>query len=771
MKRGAGMRAFGKAQGGKRREDLRFLQGTGRYLADILPEGALHAAFLRAPVAHARITELDTEAARALPGIHGIWTADDLKAAGIDKSLYALRARDHRGVEGASPHRPVLADGVMRHMGEALALVVADSRDGAIDAIEAIALDHDEMPAHLALAPSGTALHPEAPENRAFDWHLGDPAATDAAFARAAHVTRIAVRQNRVTAASIEPRAAFAEWDGERLHLAFNGQGVWVLKRELARVLGLAPDAVRVTTPDVGGGFGMKVMIYPEHFAIAHAARALGRPVAWISDRAEAMLSDNGARDLSSEAELAFDADHRIIGYRVRSRTNLGAYNSQFGQNIQSELFAKVLIGVYDIPAVDLQVQGIYTNTTPVDAYRGAGRPEAVTLLERCMDRAARELNLSPFELRQRNFIPTARFPYATPAGLAYDCGDFARVLARAEAAGDAAGFAARRKASAERGRLRGLGLSYYIETILGDDSEGAAIEFRADGRVNLYVGTQSNGQGHETVYAQYLADLVGIEADRIEVVMGDSDRIAHGGGTGGSRSVTIQSFATHATTTRMVDRFAAFLEETLGASPFSFEDGVFQAPASNHRLTILEAAALARAEGRDDLLRHEHRARLDGRSFPNGAHLCEVEIDPQTGALTLERFLAVDDFGNVLHPMLAEGQVHGGIAQGFGQAVCEEMRFDADGQLLSGSFMDYALPRAADLPFFRVLHEPTPTANNPLGMKGCGEAGTVGALSALSNAVLDALWDRGVRHVDMPFTPLRIWQWLQDAESSARPG
>lgn len=761
------MQAFGKAQGGKRREDIRFLKGAGRYLADTLPAGALHAAFLRAPVAHARITGIDTEDARQMPGIHGIWTADDLKAAGLTKPLYALLARDQRGVSGAPTRRPVLADGVMRHMGEAIALVVAESRAAALDAIEAITLDYDELPAHVELAPGGTDLHPEAPANRAFDWHLGDTATTDAAFARAAHVTRMSVRQNRVTAASIEPRAAYAEWDGARLHLAFNGQGVWVLKRELARMLDLDPEQIRVTTPDVGGGFGMKVMIYPEHFAIAHATRALGRPVAWLSDRAEAMLSDNGARDLTSEAELAFDAEHRIIGYRVRSRTNLGAYNSQFGQNIQSELFAKVLIGVYDIPTVDLQVQGIYTNTTPVDAYRGAGRPEAVTLLERTMDQAARELGLSPFELRRRNFIPVNRFPYPTPAGLAYDVGDFNRVLDRAEAAGDAAGFPARRAASAARGKLRGLGLSYYIETILGEDSEGASIEFRDDGGVNLYVGTQSNGQGHETVYAQYLADLTGLDGAAIDVIMGDSDRIARGGGTGGSRSVTIQSYATHATATRMVAAFAGFLEEVLKAGPFSFDEGIFRAPASNHRLTLIEAAALARQHGRKDLLRHEHRARLEGRSFPNGAHLCEVEIDPETGALALDRFLAVDDFGNVMHPMLAEGQVHGGIAQGFGQAICEDMAFDPDGQLLSGSFMDYALPRAADLPFFRVLHEPTPSANNPLGMKGCGEAGTVGALSALSNAVLDALWDQGVRHVDMPFTSTRIWHWLQDARAS----
>lgn len=760
------MRAFGNSQGGKRREDIRFLTGEGRYLADILPEGALQAAFLRAPVAHGRITALNLDEARALPGVHGIWTGDDLAAAGVDGAIWAVTARDKRGQSGAAPDRPILSGDVMRHMGEPVALVVATSRHAALDAIEAIELDYDELPTHLALAPGGDAIHVQAPDNLAYDWMLGDPDTLDTAFARAAHVTRLPVRQNRLMVASLEPRAAFAEWDGKRLHLSYNGQGVWNMKRELARMLGLAPEDVRVTTPDVGGGFGMKAMGYPEYFAIAHAARALGAPVAWISDRAEAMLSDNGARDLTSEAEMAFDADHRIIGYRVFTRSNLGAYNSQFAQNIQSELFSKVFTGVYDIPAALLHVQGIYTNTTPVDAYRGAGRPEAITLIERVMDRAARELGLSPFDLRRRNFIAPDQFPYPTAAGMAYDTGNFARVLERAQTAGDVAGFKARREASAARGRLRGLGLSFYIESILGDDSEAAVVEFTTEG-VNLYVGTQSNGQGHETVYARYLADLTGLDEDTITIVQGDSDRIARGGGTGGSRSVTVQTLATHGTVEQMVAAFADFLQEALSAGPFAFDDGIFHAPASNHRLTLLEAVALARDRGRDDLMRHEKRSQLPGRSFPNGAHLCEVEIDPETGALELARYLAFDDFGNLLNPALVQGQVHGGVAQGFGQAVCEEALFDDQGQLLTGSFMDYAMPRATDLPMFGFESVPTPSPNNPMGMKGCGEAGTVGAIAAISNAALDALWPEGVRHVDMPLTPLRIWTLLQQARKN----
>lgn len=762
------MRAFGQSQGGTRREDRRFLTGAGSYIADALPDGALQAVFLRAPVAHARLTRLDVAAARAMPGVAAVWTAEDLATAGVSGSIFGVALDDRHGGKGATPHRPVLADGILRHVGEPVAMILAQTRAQAVDALETIELDHDEMPVALELAPGGPEIHAEAPRNIGIDWEIGDSAATDAALARAAHVTRIRVRQNRVTAASLEPRGAWADWRGGRLHFAFNGQGVWTLKRELARMLGLAPEQVRVTIPDVGGGFGMKVMVYPEHFAIAAASRALGTPVAWVPDRGESIASDNGARDLVSEAELAFDSDHRLIGYWVRSRFNLGAYNSQFGQNIQTVLFSKVLTGVYDIPAAHLQVQGIYTNTTPVDAYRGAGRPEAITLIERGMDLAARELGISPFDLRARNFVAPERFPYTTPGEVTYDVGDFGRVLARARDLGDVAGFPERRKQSRAAGWLRGLGLAYYVEAILGDDAENAAIEFLTDGRVRLFVGTQSNGQGHETVYARYLAGLTGLDETMIEVVQGDSDLIARGGGTGGSRSVTVQTVATHGTVEAMIEAFAGFLEGEIGAGPVSFDEGIFSAAGSNRRLTLAEAVAQARAQGRDDLMRHERRVKLPGRSFPNGAHLCEVEIDPETGELRLDRFLAVDDFGNLMNPALAMGQVHGGVAQGFGQAVREEIVFDGDGQLLTGSFMDYALPRADELPFFGFESVPVPSANNAIGMKGCGEAGTVGAMAALSNAVLDALWDEGVRAVDMPLTPQRLWSWLQAARRSA---
>lgn len=763
------MSQFGRSQSVKRLEDVRFLTGQGRYVDDIAPEGALHAVFLRAPVAHGQITALDLDAAREAPGVHLVLGAADLRAAGLVPEMEAWLVKNRDGSRGAAPPRPVLAEGRVRFVGEPVAMVVAATLAEARDAAELIGFEYDDLPVHLALAPGGAPLHPElVPENIAYDYALGDAEAVAAAFARATHHVRLSVADNRVIVNSIEPRGAFAEWDGARLHLCVNGQGVWELKGELARMLQLPEAAVRVTNPDVGGGFGMKGQSYPEYFVLAHAARVLGRPVRWMSDRGEAMLSDNAGRDLLSEAELALDADHRIIAYRVDTLSNLGAYNSGFGQAIQSQLFAKVLTGPYDIPLAHMRSRGIYTNTTQVDAYRGAGRPEAITVLERLMDHAARELGQDPFALRKKNFIAPAAFPYRTPSGELYDVGEFARVLTRAEAEADVAGFAARRAASQAAGRLRGLGLCYYIESILGDPSEGAAVEFNADGTVSLFVGTQSNGQGHETVFAQFLADRTGLPLESIRVVQGDSDLIERGGGTGGSRSVTVQSTATLALVEKMVQAFAPFLADAMGAAPeaVAFDGAAFRADGSNVTLTLTEAADLARRAGREDLLRHDARARLPGRSYPNGAHIAEVELDPETGALRLDRYTVVDDFGNLMHPVLAEGQVHGGVAQGFGQAVCEQVGHDETGQLLSASFMDYAMPRAADLPMIRFHSEPVPSTANPLGMKGCGEAGTVGALAALSNAVLDALWPAGVRRVDMPFTPQRVWQWLREARA-----
>ena len=758
------MGVFGTNQTGNRLEDARFLTGAGRYVDDIAPADALHAAFVRAPMAHARILGLGLEAARAAPGVRAVLAGDDLDRLGVNPAMRGVRVKNHDGARGAGPVRPVLARGVVRFVGEPVAIVVADSAAEARLAAELVELDLEGLEAKLDLAPGGPVVHPEAPDNLAYLWQAGDSAATEAALAAAAHRVVVTTRQGRIAAFSMEPRGAFAEWQDGRLHLAFGGQGVWAIRDQLAEHFGLPLEAVRVTIPDVGGGFGMKSMGYPEYVAIAAAARDLGRPVRWMSDRSEAMLSDNACRDLEARAELAFDADLRITGYRVDLISNLGAYNSQFGQAIQSELFSKVLTGVYDIPAAFMEARGLYTHTTQVDAYRGAGRPEAIMTLERALDEAARTLGVDPFDLRRRNLVRA--FPYATATGESYDTGDFVRILDRVGAEGDAAGFAARRAASAARGMLRGMGLGLYVESILGDPSEAAEVTFEADGTVTLAVGTQSNGQGHETVYTRFLAANTGIAPERIRILQGDSDRIPKGGGTGGSRSVTVQTNATLATVSAMVAAFTPFVAAETGTAGVAFEEGVFRAPGSNLALSLIEAAEMARAAGRADLLRHRTEARLPGRSYPNGAHLVEVEIDPETGRTRIDRYTVVDDFGTLVAPELVMGQVHGGVVQGIGQVMAEAIVHDAEGQILTGSLMDYAIPRADDVPFIRFFSEPVPSVRNPLGMKGCGEAGTVGALGAVANAVRDALATAGAGPIETPFTPERIWRALRDARA-----
>lgn len=758
------MEKFGKSQSVKRVEDVRFLNGTGRYVDDIVPKGALRAYVLRSTVAHGEITTLDIAEARAADGVHMVATLADLEAAGLHVAMNANIIDNSDGTKAAAPERPILARGRVRFVGEPVAFIVADTLAQARDAAEMIELDFDDLDVHMALAPGGPPLHPQAPDNVAFDWSMGDNAAVDKALASAAHVIEVPVHDNRVIVNSMEPRGCYAEPEGARLHVSVNGQGVWAPRDSIAQALRMDTADVRVTTPDVGGGFGMKAMDYPETFLCAYAARILGRPVAWMSDRSEAMQSDNAGRDLVSTATLGFDADHRLVAYKVDTIANLGAYNSQAGQLIQTAFFSKVLPGVYDVQAVEMRTVGVYTNTTQVDAYRGAGRPEAIYVLERSLDHAAREMGVDPWTLRQRNFIKPDQFPYMSATGQPYDVGDFERVLARVTREADRDGFAERRVASSAAGKLRGIGLCYYIESILGDSSETSRVDFNKDGTVSIFVGTQSNGQGHETVFAQFLADQTGIPADRIAVVQGDSDLIATGGGTGGSRSATVQSTATLAAVDMMINGFSAFLAQGEGvpATDVSFDDERFRVNGSNLTPTMLDVADMARDAGRDDLLSVSKRITLDQRSYPNGAHVSEVEIDPETGVVTVERYTVIDDFGNLINPMLVEGQVHGGVVQGIGQALFERVVYDEDGQLLTASFMDYGMARADDVPMMYFDTEGTPSRYNPMGMKGCGEAGTVGALAAITNAVQDAVWDLGVRDVQMPFTPHRVWQMLR---------
>ncbi|WP_299654553.1 xanthine dehydrogenase family protein molybdopterin-binding subunit [uncultured Tateyamaria sp.] len=764
------MDKFGKSQPVKRREDVRFLTGEGRYVDDVAPANALQTFVFRSPVAHGVITELDVSDARAAEGVHAVYTLADLESAGMNVRMPAALIKNRDGTDGADPERPILARERLRFVGEPVAVVVADTLAQARDAAELILLDYDDLPAKMDMSAGGEPVHEVAANNVAYDWGLGDEEATNAAFEKAARVVSLDVGDNRVIVSSMEPRGCYAEPEGDRIHVAINGQGVWGPKGTLAKALNISEDDVRVTNPDTGGGFGMKAFMYPEYFVVAFAARALKRPVRWMSERTEAMLSDNAGRDLTSLTELAFDENNHILGYRVFTEANMGAYNSQYAQAIQTQLFSRVLTGVYDMPAAYVRSVGYYTNTTQVDAYRGAGRPEAIYILERAMDRAARELGVDPLELRRINFIKPDQFPYKTLVDETYDVGDFDKVLRRAEAEADIPGFAARKAADAAEGRLRGIGLCYYIESILGDPSESAKVEYTDEGRVNIYVGTQSNGQGHETVYAQFLSDQTGIPVDLIDVVQGDSDRIKQGGGTGGSRSVTTQNTATLATVDAMREAFVAFLSEEEGvpAADISFDDERFRMEGSNMTPTMLEVADLAREKGREDLLVHEKRTTLEARSFPNGCHVTEVVVDPETGVVTVDRYAVVDDFGNLINPMLAEGQVHGGVVQGIGQAITEHVQFDEDGQLLTASFMDYALPRADDVPYIGFTSEPVPSTANVMGMKGCGEAGTVGALAAVSNAVQDALWEHGVRQADMPFTPVKVWELMKDVPIAA---
>ncbi len=765
------MEKFGKSQSVLRTEDNRFLTGKGRYIDDTTPSGSLFAYFFRSQVAHADITNLYIEDAKNTTGICAIFTAEDLEKYGVKNSLEGVTVKNRDGSEGASPERPLLAKDRVRFVGEPIALIVADSIQNAKDAAELIEIDYADLPVSIDLEIGQNTIHPEAPGNVAFDWHLGDESKTNELFERADKVVSMEVYNNRIIANSMEPRGCYAQWDNERLHISFSGQGVWAHKRFASEILGLRSEQIRVTNPDVGGGFGMKAMGYPEEFVVSFAAIKLNEPIRWMSERTEAMLSDNAGRDLKHFAELAFDATNKIVAYRVKTFCNLGAYNSRFGQNIQTGLFSKVLMGVYDVQNTYLNVVGIYTNTTQVDAYRGAGRPEAIYLLERMMDRAARELEIDPLELRRINFIKKGNFPYQSSTGEIIDVGDFERVLSAAEISADIKGFERRKKESEAKGRLRGLGLCYYIESILGDPSEEAKVVFDENGEVRIFVGTQSNGQGHETVYAQFLSDQTGIPSEKITVVQGDSDLISKGGGTGGSRSVTVQNNATLATIEKVITSFSQYLSEKLkvDANDIEFDDICFRIRDTNFSPNVLEVAKMARDDQRFDLLTHSAKTTLDARSFPNGAHFAELEIDPETGFVQIERYSVVDDFGNLINPMLAEGQVHGGVAQGIGQALYEHVVYDQEGQLLTATFMDYGMPRAEDLPFYKFDTECVPSTANIMGMKGCGEAGTVGALAAVTNAAQDALWDIGVQKVDMPLTSEKIWSMINSGNIAAK--
>ena len=690
------MTKFGISQPVRRVEDVRFLKGEGQYIEDISLPGAARAVFLRSPVAHAKFT-IDVTEAREAPGVLLVLTGADLDGA-LDNDIDKLTLPNRDGTNSATPKRPILSNGCVRYVGEPVACVIAETIAQGKDALELIEFDYDELPVvtdmHEAMAPDAVQLHEEAAGNICYDWGIGDKDATEAALATAHRTVTMEAINNRVHVASMETRGCAAEWDGHMMTFHVAAQGVHRMGEEFARRMGLTPETCRIQIHDVGGAFGMKNFNYPEYFCVGHAAKSLGRSVKWISERGEAILSDCAGRDNITRLTMGFDENLRITGFKTEALSNLGGYNSPFGIIMQSQLYSRVLTGVYDIKTAWMETKGVYTNTIPTDAYRGAGRPEAQYSIERFMDTAARELGVDGAELRRINFIKPEQFPYATVTGENYDVGEFDKVLSRGLAEADWDGFADRKAASAANGKLRGRGLCFYIESILGAPNESAEVIFAEDGMVDLHVGTQSNGQGHETVYAQILHTHAGIPFEKIRVKQGDSHLIPFGGGTGGSRSVTTQSTAINGTVEDLVAKMRPLAEEELevAGADLVWEDGAFRIAGTDRNVSLLALATVARDRGLTDMLSQRSERELPGRSYPNGCHVAEVEIDPETGVTKCVRYSVVDDFGTLMNPMLAEGQVHGGVAQGIGQAITEHVVYDDDGQLLAASFMDYAM-------------------------------------------------------------------------------
>jgi carbon-monoxide dehydrogenase large subunit len=766
------MTKFGLAQSVRRVEDPRLLKGNGRYTDDIVLPGMLHGIVLRSPHAAATLGAIDTTAARSVPGVKAIYTAADLNADGIGSLPCAVSLDNRDGSTMASPPHPVLADGAVRHVGDPVAFIVADTAKAARDAAEQISVDYQIQPAITDLATvTGTSaplVWPEVKQNIVFDWEFGDRAKTDAQFAKASHITSLTVVNNRIVVSSMEARASIADYDSAtgRWTMYANTQGGWLVKGLIAPVFKAEPDKFRIVTPDVGGGFGMKLFLYAEHVLTCYAARKLGRPVKWAAERSEAFLCDTQGRDNLTLGELAIDADGKFLAVRTRVIANMGAYLSNFGPYIPTIAGTSVLASVYGFQAVYANVVGVFTNTVPVDAYRGAGRPESNYLMERLVDAAARELKIDRTELRRRNMVAVSAMPHSTPYGTIYDSGDFRMVLDAALRQMDYAGFATRRDAAAKRGKRRGIGLAYYLEATGGDPTERAEIRFADDGNVDVYVGTQSTGQGHETAYVQLTSERLGIDAENIRIRQGDTDVIPVGGGTGGARSLYSESQAILLTTDSVIGKGRQAAAEVLEASPadIAFADGRFAIVGTDRGIDIIALAETQRkkaAAGEPAItLDSAEVANIDRHTFPNGCHIAEIEVDPETGMVEIIRYLVCDDFGKTVNPLIVRGQVHGGVAQGFGQAVMESTAYDASsGQLVSGSFMDYALPRADDLPDIEVELLEVPCAGNPLGVKGAGEAGAVGSPPAVINAIIDALSVDGVTHIDMPATPEKVWK------------
>jgi carbon-monoxide dehydrogenase large subunit len=752
----------------RRFEDERFLTGQGRYLDDETVPRALHAMVLRSPHAHAAILSIDAQAARSLPGVRAVYTEADIVDLGALPCSLAMTGQ----APLIMPPRPPLARGRVRHVGDPVAFVVAETADLAREACESIAVDYDILPTVTELAcatePGAPEIWPQAPGNLALRYRLGDEAAVAAAFERAAHIVGCRVVNNRLVAAALEPRAALGRFDpaSGRYRLSLSGASVHDIRRELAAVLGIAPERLDVACPDVGGGFGMKNVTYPEYALVLMAAERLGRPVRWLAERIEDFSGGVHARDNLTTGELALDAAGRFLALKVETVANLGAYVSSLGPGSATTAATHAMGGLYDIPAMTMDVRCVFTNTVPIDAYRGAGKPEANYLIERLVDEAAHRLRIDPATLRKRNFI--RRFPYRKPFGAVLDCGRFGGNLDRVLAAADRAGFRRRRMESRRRGKLRGFGIGCFLETSRGSPNEDAWLSFRPDGGLDMAVGTQSNGQGHETSFAQLLAQELGLPVERMHLVQGDTARVPSGGGHGGARSLHMGGGALVLAARALIEAGKPAAGQLLQSHPdaVTFQDGRFHAPGAGEVDLPSVARHVAETTGRP-LASHGAR-RNAALTFPNGAQAAEVEVDPETGEVTLLRYVAVDDYGTLINPLLAEAQVHGGLAQGIGQALMEEARYDPDGgQLLSATFMDYAMPRAMDLPSFELSMVELPTRANPIGAKGAGQAGCIGAPQTVIHAILDALRPLGVTHLDMPATPSRVWHAIRTAQKA----
>jgi aerobic carbon-monoxide dehydrogenase large subunit len=777
------MTSFGIGASVKRSEDLRLLTGQGRYAEDWNAPGQAHAAFVRSPHAHADVVAIDATPARALTGVLDVFTGRDLIADGVGPipTLIAERGGGIRSRDGspfADPTWHPLALGRVRHVGEPVAIVVAARPAAAQDGAEAVLVRYAGRPAVVdavaALAHGAPQVHAGVAENRVYDWECGDPEATAHAIATAAHVTRLTLLDNRLVTCFMEPRAALAEWDAgaSRYTLHASLQSVHALAANLARILGVATDRVRCVTGDVGGGFGSKIQTYPEYVALAWAARRLARPVKWVSSRREGFLTDAQSRDHRLAGELALDAAGRITALRVHSTSNLGAYVAPCIPISTLSNMERMISGLYAIPAIHLRVEGALTNTVPINVYRGVGRLECVYTVERLVERAARETRRDPTALRRANMVRT--FPYRTATGAVYDSGDYVARLDEAIARADVAGFPARRAEGARRGKLRGIAVGPYVEGTGGVPQEYAEVRVLPTGVVEVPIGCQSQGQGHETVFAQVVADRLGVPFELVRVVMGDTERVAKGVGTFASRSMVRAGSAAAEASNALVAAGKAMAAHLLEAAApdIEYRAGAFGVVGTDRSIGIFKVAraaaagklpvALGTALGAATM--HENPA----FAFANGCEVCELEVDPETGAVEIIALTMVDDSGRSVNPMIVHGQMHGGVAQGIGQALTEQCVYDpASGQLLSGSFLDYAIPRADDLPAISVTSRDVPSPTNALGVKGAGEGGTVGAPGAVIHAILDAIAPMGVAHIDMPATPERVWRAIQDARSA----